>query len=74
MWCGCFHPCDHADKIFPQGCPGIDLTARDKSGLSPFSAAMNFKNNTAAKVSYFVHNMIYKRDEAQLVTQSRLDR
>jgi len=32
------------------GCPGIDLTARDKSGLSPFSAAMNFKNNTAAKV------------------------
>merc|ERR1712013_711068 len=32
------------------GCPGIDLTARDKAGLSPFSAAMTFKNNTAAKV------------------------
>jgi ankyrin repeat protein len=32
------------------GCPGIDLTARDKSGLSPFSAAMTFKNNSAARV------------------------
>jgi len=32
------------------GCPGIDLTSRDKAGLSPFSAAMTFKNNTAARV------------------------
>jgi len=32
------------------GCPGIDLQARDKSGLSPFAAAMTYKNNSAARV------------------------
>ena len=32
------------------GCPGINLTSRDRAGLSPFSAAMTFKNNTAARV------------------------
>ena len=28
---------------------GINLSARDKSGLSPFACAMTFKNNTAAR-------------------------
>jgi len=32
------------------GCPGIDLQSRDKSGLSPFAAAMTYKNNSAARV------------------------
>jgi len=31
------------------GCPGINLAIRDKAGLSPFAAAMTFKNNSAAK-------------------------
>merc|ERR1711971_358702 len=31
------------------GCPGINLALRDKQGLSPFAAAMTFKNNQAAK-------------------------
>ena len=30
------------------GCPGIDLQSRDKTGLSPFAAAMTYKNNSAA--------------------------
>ena len=32
------------------GCPGIDLSVRDKAGLSPFSCAMTYKNNSAARV------------------------
>jgi ankyrin repeat protein len=28
---------------------GLDLTIRDKSGLSPFAAAMTFRNNVAAR-------------------------
>jgi len=32
------------------GCPGINLTCRDKFGLSPFACAMTFKNNSAARV------------------------
>ena len=36
--------------ICSSGCPGINLSARDKAGLSPFAAAMTFKNNTAARV------------------------
>jgi len=32
------------------GCPGINLSVRDKAGLSPFACAMTFKNNTAARV------------------------
>jgi hypothetical protein len=29
--------------------PGLDLSVRDKSGLSPFAAAMTFRNNAAAR-------------------------
>ncbi|XP_023334642.1 rabankyrin-5 [Eurytemora carolleeae] len=32
------------------GCPGINLSCRDKAGLSPFACAMTFKNNSAARV------------------------
>lgn len=32
------------------GCPDINLQARDKTGLSPFSTAMTHKNNAAARV------------------------
>ena len=32
------------------GCPNINLSARDKAGLSPFATAMTQKNNTAARV------------------------
>ena len=32
------------------GCPDINLQARDRAGLSPFSTAMTHKNNAAAKV------------------------
>ena len=32
------------------GCPNVNLSARDKAGLSPFAAAMTQKNNTAARV------------------------
>ena len=32
------------------GCPDINLSARDKAGLSPFATAMTQKNNTAARV------------------------
>ena len=28
---------------------GLDLSIRDKSGLSPFAAAMTFRNNVAAR-------------------------
>ena len=29
--------------------PGLDLTLRDKAGLTPFAAAMTTKNNKAAQ-------------------------
>ena len=29
--------------------PGLDLSIRDKSGLSAFAAAMTFRNNVAAR-------------------------
>ena len=32
------------------GCPNINLSARDKAGLSPFATAMTHKNNRAARV------------------------
>ena len=34
---------------------GLDLTLRDKSGLSPFAAAMTFRNNVAARRILQVH-------------------
>jgi len=39
--------------------PGLDLTIRDKSGLSAFAAAMTFRNNVAARKILEVSGLFY---------------